>query len=53
VKTLVQSCPAAGDCYELVTDPTTCPMLQHLKLQVTRAIAPPPTTMTTVRCVIL
>jgi hypothetical protein len=50
-ETALPACGATtSDCFELTTDPTTCPNATHQKLVVHRTSAPPAGTYTLLRC---
>jgi len=42
----------SGDCWTLVSDPAACVSFDHLYVDIKRSAAPPPDTVTTVRCVV-
>ncbi len=53
--TLVPACNAGGPatCWSLVANPTVCTLAERLELVVTRPAAPPPLTITRMRCLTL
>ncbi len=54
VGTTVTPIPACGSptCWKLVTDAQNCPSASHLRLQIDRANAPDPATVTKARCIL-
>jgi hypothetical protein len=48
--TLILPCPASPTCWELLADEASCPLFEHLKLEVTRESSPDPSTITRARC---
>jgi hypothetical protein len=52
VVTEIAQCPGASTCWSLIEDPVACPVLDHLKLEITRDVPPDPATITRARCAI-